>query len=112
MCQENKIGVVKFKKRTRKRFCKNVRWVFGTGNMRKKESFRIYVRTNKMIMNVNMLCTIVRNTVVCKSNGTFIVGSDADGRGDVNGELVEVAVEPYAFLKGSGHCDIFSLCSR
>jgi hypothetical protein len=59
--QENQVGGVKFKRGTRKWFGEDVGGVFGTRDMRKNEIFRINVRTNKVIADVNVFCTIIRS---------------------------------------------------
>ena len=101
--QENQIGAVKFKKRTRKGFREDVGRVFGTGNVRENKVFGMNVRTNEMKSNVYMLGAIMGNSVVRKSDCPFVVRSDGNRRRGFDGKLIEIIFKPNTLLEGAGH---------
>ena len=87
MHQETQIGVVKFENGMRKCFCENVCGIVCTRNMREDEVFGKNMRMNKMKMDIYVFCVIMRNTIICKCNGTFIIRLNERGVSDW--ELIE-----------------------
>ena len=72
-CQETQVGAVKFKNGMRKWFCKDICGIVCTRNVRKKKVFGKNMRVNKMKTDIYMFCVIMRDTIICKCDGAFVV---------------------------------------